>query len=133
LVKREIRGGADARREAEGNHIMAQPVVHFEIHGKDGKKLQDFYGKLFDWNVDSNNPMSYGMVAAGEGGIGGGITQSEAPMVTFYINVPDVGAALKKAESLGAKTVMPPMAVPGGPEIAQFSDPEGNVIGLSKM
>ena len=54
-------------------------------------------------------------------------------MVTFYVNVPDVAAALKTAESLGAKTVMPPMAVPGGPEIAQFADPDGNIIGLSKM
>lgn len=26
---------------------------------------------------------------------------------------------------------MPPMAVPGGPSIAQFSDPAGNVIGLA--
>ncbi|TAK66727.1 MAG: VOC family protein [Dehalococcoidia bacterium] len=112
---------------------MAQPVVHFEVHGKDGKKLQDFYSKLFGWSVDANNPMNYGLVAAAEGGIGGGITQSDAPMVTFYVNVPDVAAALKTAEALGAKTVMPPTAVPGGPEIAQFSDPEGNVIGLSKM
>src|SRR4029078_7782778 len=109
---------------------MAQPVVHFEIHGKDGKKLQDFYGKLFDWNVDTNNPMNYGMVAAGDGGIGGGITQSEAPMVTFYINVPDVAAALKKAESLGAKTVMPPMEVPRGPMIAEFSDRERSGVRL---
>ena len=53
--------------------------------------------------------------------------------MTFYVNVSDLAAALAKAESLGGKTVMPPMAVPGGPEIAQFSDPEGNVIGLSKM
>lgn len=113
---------------------MTQPVVHFEVHGKDGKKLQEFYGKLFDWNIDTSNPMGYGMVAGGEGGIGGGITESPAaPMVTFYVNVPDVAAALKKAESLGGKTVMPAMTVPGGPEIAQFSDPEGNVIGVSKM
>jgi uncharacterized protein len=85
---------------------MAQPVVHFEVHGKDGKKLQEFYGKLFDWNVDTSNPMGYGMVAGAEGGIGGGITESPAaPMVTFYVDVPDVAAALKKAESLGGKTV----------------------------
>jgi uncharacterized protein len=112
---------------------MAQPVVHFEVIGKDGKKLQDFYTKLFDWNVDANNPMSYGMVAAGEGGIGGGVAAGGGPLVTFYVNVPDVAEALKKAEGLGAKTVMPPMDVPGGPTIAQFSDPEGNIIGLSKM
>jgi len=28
---------------------------------------------------------------------------------------------------------MPPMQVPDGPEIAMFADPDGNVIGLSKM
>ena len=31
---------------------------------------------------------------------------------------------------MGGKTVMPPMDIPEGPTMAQFSDPEGNVIGL---
>ena len=42
-------------------------------------------------------------------------------------------AKLNEAEKLGAHTVMPPMQIPDGPEIAMFSDPDGNVIGLSKM
>jgi len=41
--------------------------------------------------------------------------------------------AFRHAEKLGAKVVMPPMQVPEGPEIAMFSDPDGNVIGLAKM
>ena len=32
---------------------MGQPVVHFEVVGKDGEKLQSYYAELFDWNVDS--------------------------------------------------------------------------------
>jgi hypothetical protein len=113
---------------------MAQKIVHFEIIGKDGKKLQEFYSKMFDWNVDANNPMSYGMVSGAEAGLGGGIGgQDMGPgHVTVYVEVDDLAAALKKAESLGGKTVMEPMAVPGGPEIAMFSDPDGNMIGLSK-
>ena len=112
---------------------MPRPVVHFEVHGKDGKALQDFYAKLFDWKVDTNNPMGYGIVHATEPGIGGGITQSDtAPMVTFYVDVPDLAATLKLVESLGGKTVMPPMDVPGGPAIALFTDPQGNTIGLAK-
>lgn len=117
---------------------MAQKVVHFEIIGKDGKKLQEFYSKLFDWNVDANNPMNYGMVNADQSGVGGGIAGGP-PMgdagdghVTVYVEVPDLAAALKKAESLGGKTVSPPMAVPGGPEIAQLADPEGHMIGIMK-
>jgi uncharacterized protein len=108
---------------------MANKVVHFEVTGSDGKKLQDFYSALFGWNVDANNPMQYGMVHGDQAGIGGGICTA-ATRVTFYVEVPDLGAALKQAERLGGKTVMPPGQVPGGPEIAQFSDPDGNVIGL---
>jgi hypothetical protein len=41
---------------------MGQPVVHFEIAGKDGDKLRGYYGELFGWEIDSDNPMSYGLV-----------------------------------------------------------------------
>jgi predicted enzyme related to lactoylglutathione lyase len=47
--------------------------------------------------------------------------------------VPDLQAALNKAEKLGGKTLMPPMDVPDGPSIAQFTDPAGNRIGLVKV
>ena len=41
---------------------MGQPVVHFEIAGKDGPALQSFYSQLFEWEIDTNNPMGYGVV-----------------------------------------------------------------------
>lgn len=114
---------------------MANKVMHFEVVGKDGKKLQEFYGNLFGWKVDANNPMNYGMVDASQAGIGGGISASMdgAPgHLTFYVEVADLAAALKKAEGLGGKATMQPMAVPGGPEIAMFTDPEGHLVGLLK-
>jgi len=111
---------------------MSHKVMHFEVQGRDGKRLQEFYASLFDWKIDANNPMSYGLVTGDPPGIAGGIGQSPRALVTFYVTADDLGAALKKAERLGGKTVMPPSKVPNGPEIAQFSDPEGNVIGLVK-
>jgi uncharacterized protein len=42
---------------------MGQPVVHFEIAGKDPAKLHEYYSDLFGWEIDANNPMNYGMVA----------------------------------------------------------------------
>src|SRR2546422_5322378 len=53
---------------------MANPVVHFEVTGIDGKSLQDFYSGVFGWKINADNPMNYGIVDAGEtgGGIGGG-------------------------------------------------------------
>ncbi|MGH9186749.1 MAG: VOC family protein [Acidimicrobiales bacterium] len=111
---------------------MAQPVVHFEIIGPDATGLQAFYGKVFDWKIDANNPMEYGVVEAGEGGIAGGISKGDgdSTAATFYVQVDDPQAALDQIETLGGKTVMPVVTIPGMVTFAQFSDPAGNVIGL---
>ena len=91
---------------------MGQPVVHFEVIGKDGDKLRSYYSELFGWEIDSNNPMGFGMVAreanlAPDGsGIGGGIAggpEGYEGHVTFYVEVPDIEASLAKAETLGGK------------------------------
>ena len=111
---------------------MGNPVVHFEIVVRDAAKSQEFYANLFDWHVNADNPMSYGMVDThSEGGIGGGITgEGVSTGVTFYVQVDDLQAYLDKAESLGGKTIMPPMEIPDMVKFAVFSDPEGNVIGI---
>ena len=121
---------------------MGQPVVHFEVIGKDGAKLQSYYSELFGWEIDSDNPQNYGIVQR-EGntnpdgvGIGGGIgpaPEGYQGHVTFYVEVPDVEAALAKAESLGGERLFGPDKVPGTDvELGQLVDPEGHVIGVTK-
>lgn len=122
---------------------MGQPVVHFEVVGKDGEKLRSFYSELFGWEFgDVVGPTNYAAVPR-EGntnpdgvGIGGGVgsgPEGYQGHVTFYVEVPDVEAALAKAESLGGKRMMGPDKVPDFDlEIALFTDPEGHVIGLVK-
>jgi predicted enzyme related to lactoylglutathione lyase len=110
---------------------MAQPVVHFEVVGRDGAGLQRFYGELFDWQIDASNPMSYGMVEKADGGIGGGVGQAPDGQghLTFYVQVPDIDRWLQKAESLGGRTVMPRTEMEMV-TFALFADPEGHVVGL---
>jgi uncharacterized protein len=120
---------------------MGQPVVHFEIVGKDPRKLHDYYSDLFGWEIHADNPMNYGIVpregnvnAAGVGiggGVGGG-PEGYDGHVTFYVEVPDVEAALAKAESLGGKRMMGPDEPMEGTVIGLFSDPEGHVVGVVK-
>ena len=62
---------------------MGQPVVLLEIIGEDGDKLKSFFSELFGWEIDSNNPMNYGIVQRegtinreGVGIGGGGLTKS---------------------------------------------------------
>jgi predicted enzyme related to lactoylglutathione lyase len=113
---------------------MPNPVVHFEVLGKDAERLQGFYRDAFAWKVEPVMPQ-YAMAHPTEDSVAGGIgsAMDGGPgHVTFYVGVPDLDASLKKIESLGGKTVAPPMEVPGGPMIAMFADPEGHVVGLVK-
>jgi uncharacterized protein len=118
---------------------MGQPVVHFEVIGKDGEKLRSYYSELFGWEIDANNPMKYGIVpregnvnadGAGIGGGIGGAPEGYDGHVTFYVQVPDVEAALAKAERLGGTRMMGPDDVMEGLVIGLFNDPEGHVIGV---
>jgi predicted enzyme related to lactoylglutathione lyase len=115
---------------------MPNPVVHFEIVGKDGKKLQAFYAGLFGWKVDANNEWNYGMVdteTPGQGIAGGiGPTMDGQARVTVYAQVPDLQASLDKAVALGGKVVMPITEIPGAVTMAMVTDPEGNTMGLIK-
>src|SRR5262249_20718182 len=117
------------RKECE----MANTVTWFEVLGKDGKQLQRFYGDLFGWAIDADNPMGYGMTQATDGGIGGGIGQSDdgAGSVTCYVSVDDPQAYLDRAEQLGGRTIVPVTETPMV-TFAQFADPQGNVVGVVK-
>jgi predicted enzyme related to lactoylglutathione lyase len=119
---------------------MGRAVVHFEVIGKDDEKLRSFYGELFDWRFNADNPMRYGIVDREQNtndagvGIGGGVgwvgPEGGEVWSTFYVEVDDVEQALSRAESLGGTRVMGPVDVPGGPTMGQFRDPEGSLIGV---
>lgn len=113
---------------------MGAPVTHFEISGKDGQKLADFYRRIFDWQTrPTQGGPPYWLVQKEGQGIGGGIgaSQDGKPMVTFYVEVPDTDAALKRIGELGGRTIVPTTTIPGMVTFALFADPEGNVVGLA--
>lgn len=121
---------------------MGQPVVHFEIIGSDPAKLRSYYGELFGWEFQVGDATTgtvsqlgnYGFVdGATTGGINGGVGGGEGyeRRVLFYVSVANVEAALQKAESLGGKRQMGPEGTPGTLVVGQFTDPEGNLIGVA--
>ena len=116
---------------------MAQPVVHFEVVGKDGDKLKSYYAEMFEWEIKDDNPMKYGLVDAAEGLAGARHRRRHRRgpegyegHITFYVEVPDVEAALVKAESLGRDPADGPGDDHGGHHPWPVQDPEGNVVGL---
>jgi predicted enzyme related to lactoylglutathione lyase len=87
---------------------------------------------MFDWRIDMFG--SAAMIAPEATGIGGHIASlGHEPhhYTIFYVDVEDVAAYLKKAESLGGKTFVPPMDIPTV-TFAWMQDPEGNPVGLWK-
>lgn len=111
---------------------MGQPVVQFEIAGRNGQKLREFYGYLFDWKIEKSDPSGIGAVkTSGKGGIDGSIREeSNGPVETLiYVQVQDLEATLTRVEKLGGKTIVPPTES-SDRRWAQFEDPEGHIIGL---
>ena len=96
---------------------MGKHVVHFEIMAKNGRRPQAFYSSLFDWNINANNPMNYGLLDTGKkkNGINGGIGEvqkKQQPSVTFYVEVEDCQKYLNKAVGLGGKIIVPVTEIP---------------------
>jgi uncharacterized protein len=123
---------------------MGRPVVHFEIIGRDPGALRGYYRDLFGWEFatgdaassEVSEPGDYGFVdGATTGGINGGVGGGAAhtARVAFYVGVPDVEAALEEAERLGGTRRLGPEGTPGTLVIGQFTDPEGNLIGVAGL
>lgn len=66
-----------------------------------------------------------------EPGIAGGVAQGPAG-ITFYIQVPDLDAALADVVRHGGKAVRQPTEVAPNVVIAAFEDPAGNEVALRK-
>ena len=115
---------------------MANPFVHIELNTNDVAKAKKFYSALFDWKL-KDMPMpdggSYTTVDVGEG-TGGGMFKNPMPEVPpfwlAYVLVPDVEAATKKAESLGAKVHKGKTEVPNMGWFSIIADPTGAALAL---
>ena len=124
---------------------MGQPVVHFEIIGKDPARLRNYFGELFGWEFDTSSPvaeavsepMNYGFVnrittsdgTGIPGGVGGGAGYDGH--VIFYIGVPDVEA---RAPAAGQSADQRPHAAArpcGAPCRIRVGRPLGNARGQS--
>ena len=124
---------------------MVDPVVHFEIIGRNPAALREFYSALFGWSFDTDSPVAPSVSEAGQygfldavpsggdgipGGVGGGA--AFGPHTLVYVGVADVAASLARALELGGSPALAPEANPSGKlVVAQFRDPEGNLIGLA--
>src|SRR5438105_8159205 len=112
---------------------MANPVMWFEIIGKDSAGLQKFYRDACGWRLTPRvkEMGNYSMLEGHEPGPGGGIGEGDA-RVTVYVESADPQALLEKAQRAGATVLMPVTTITPTTTIAMLMDPAGNTFGLMK-
>ena len=120
-------------------------VVHFEIPVDDESRAKEFYGSIFDWELNdvdmgggatyttvSTVPVDDKMMPKESGAINGGMmkrsSDPSSPVIT--IQVDSIDESLKKIEAGGGSTVTPRTPIPGMGAFAYFKDSEGNTMGL---
>ena len=117
-------------------NIMDNPVVHFEIAGRDVSKLIEFYKSVFDWKIFPLNDELYITDPGSDQGIEGHLFETTEDMnftnlVIIYVMVDEIVECLEKAEKLGGEILIQPQEIPGNAShYALFRDPSGNSIGL---
>jgi uncharacterized protein len=112
----------------------APAVDWFEVLGSDAERAQSFYAEVFGWVLNDPGFPGYRLVdtQSGEGAIAGGVGggAAEGTWATVYANVPDVEAALARAETLGGRRVYGPNPVDDHMKTGALRDPAGNVFGV---
>jgi predicted enzyme related to lactoylglutathione lyase len=120
-------------------------VVHFEIPVDDEARAKEFYGSIFEWDLESADmgggvtyttamtvPVDENMLAKEPGAINGGIMRrtADTPTPVITIQVGSIDEALKKIEAGGGSTIQPRTEIPNMGAFSYFKDSEGNVMGL---
>lgn len=127
-------------KEHIGCRVMNEPgaVSWVELLTTDAKKAAGFYtGVMGIESQVMSMPAEYTLLKVGGREVAGimGITREMGPIPpnwSVYFGAADVDASVKKAESLGAKTLKKPMDIPSVGRWATLMDPQGAVFSLFK-
>ncbi|HEY8551037.1 MAG TPA: VOC family protein [Vicinamibacterales bacterium] len=114
--------------------------VWYELMTTDVEKAAAFYTKALGWGLRNwEGPMDYRLWLRGDTPVGGLMALTDEMRATgvppswlAYVGTADVDATLTKATELGAKTLVPPMDVPGVGRMAVLADPQGAAFAIYK-
>jgi len=121
--------------------MFKNKVVLFEIPASDFKKAKEFYEKVFDWKVElwgDEGAMAYTTAVDKDqnpiepGAINGGFykRQSNNDYPSFGVQTDSIDETLQAIGKAGGKITTPKHAIGEWGFMADFTDPEGNLITL---
>ena len=106
-----------------------------ELMTTDVQAATRFYTELLGWTTEEVPGMSYTVVKTGDISIGGIMSippqgAGAPPHWGTYVTVDDVDATARKAQELGATTIVPLTDIPNVGRFYTFQDPQGAVISV---
>ena len=113
---------------------MTNKIWHVELATLDKPASAKFYSDLFDWPMETFQPMDYTMTAFPEGDTTlafSPVNEEQGVMpgsVLVYVDVADVDATVARAKDLGATIFMDKMEIPDVGWMTLIGDPGGNRI-----
>ena len=120
---------------------MKNKVAFFEIPASNFVQAKAFYEKVFDWKVELwgdegamalTTPVDKDQQPTEPGGINGGFykRKSNHDQPSFGVETDDIDRTLAAIEKAGGKVMTPKHSIGEWGFMADFADPEGNVMGL---
>lgn len=120
---------------------MKNKVVFFEIPASNFTQAKAFYENVFDWKVELSGdegamayttPVDKDQNPLEPGGINGGFykRKSTHDQPSFGVETGDIDRTLAAIEKAGGKVITPKHSIGEWGFMADFSDPEGNVMAL---
>ena len=120
---------------------MKNKVVIFEIPASDFAKAKEFYGQVFDWKIElwgNEGAMAFTTAVDKDynpiepGGINGGFykRKSKDEHPSFGVQTDSIDQTLAVIEKAGGRVVTPKHSIGEWGFMADFADPEGNVMAL---
>lgn len=126
--------------------MKSDPVVHFEMPVKDGKRVSEFYAKAFGWQMQQMGAEMGEYILAtttdsdqtgrpkAPGTINGGFFKLDEAKPDMYpsvvIAVQDITESMKKAADAGGEILGEIMDISGIGKYVSFRDTEGNRVGM---
>ena len=104
--------------------VDAGDVHYVEFVTSDAQATRAFLEKTHGWRFHEVAELGGSFVAVLPNGtrvgVRGSMHEMEKPLTRAYVRVPDVEAAVKRAEELGAEVGLPMMELPGHGRIAIY-------------
>lgn len=114
---------------------MASKITHVEFMGADGDKQASFYKDIFGWESEGVPGFDQYYMVSSDIGVGAAVgkgPEQSPSYLTVYLDVDDIDETLARIEGSGGSVVMPRTVIPGVVVFAMFTDPAGNVVGLTE-